>query len=110
MDSIGVFREKEIDGKPFLIYTLSSQTSSSSGEDDLPLLQPRFICPSLRIKVHALKQDENDSDDEADFLPFNTSPHFPNITSSNQQVQYLIDSHNHDDICKLPIASFLLQQ
>ncbi|CAA0360854.1 unnamed protein product [Arabidopsis thaliana] len=123
---VGVFREREIDGKPFHIYTLSSQTDttipSSSGEtaidgdDHLSLQQPLFLCPSLRLRVH----EENNSYTE--FLPYKTSPHFPSIGSVDQQVQHLLDSdsqqvhdllhsdssHDDDDdddvICKLPVV------
>ncbi|CAL9228882.1 unnamed protein product [Arabidopsis halleri] len=112
-NSVGVFHEREIDGKPFHIYTLSSQTDttttnpSSSGEiaingDDDLSLQPLFLCPSLRLRL------QRESNSVSEFLPYNISPHFPSITSVDQQVQHLLDSdsHDHDDdqICKLPVV------
>ena len=108
MNSIGGFREGEIDGKANLIYTLLSQIDSQpssstqatidSGGDNLPT-PPLFICPSLRLKVHQLKHKKEASSDN--LFPLNTSPHFP---SSDQQVQYLLDSESHGVICKLPVV------
>ncbi|EFH49307.1 hypothetical protein ARALYDRAFT_908098 [Arabidopsis lyrata subsp. lyrata] len=108
MNSIGGFREGEIDGKANLIYTLLSQIDSQlssstqatidSGGDNRPT-QPLFLCPSLRLKVHQLKHKKEASSDN--MFPLNTSPHFP---SSDQQVQYLLDSDSHDVICKLPVV------
>jgi len=108
-NSVGAFREREIDGKPFYIVTFSSQTDttipSSSGETaidgdhDLSFQQPLFLCPSLRLKA----DEENYSYSE--LLPFNISPLFPSISSADQQVQHLLDSDSRDaNICKLPVV------
>ena len=113
MNSAGGFHEGQIDGKPFFIYTSlspsdtptysssSAESAIDSGGDNLPLLQPLFLCPSLRRKVEELKRKDNDS---KSFLPFTTSPLFPNIRSDNNQIQYLLDSESHDQICKLPLV------
>ena len=111
MNSVGGFREGEIDGKPFFIFTLFSETdsptSSSSDEatidfggDDLSL-KPLFLCPSLRLKEAKKAEDYSV---EENFIPFNTSPHFPSIKGANHQVQCLLDSDSHDKICKLPVV------
>ena len=90
MNSVGGFRVVEIDGKPFFIFTLFSETdsptSSSSDEatidfggDDLSL-KPLFLCPSLRLKEAKKAEDYSV---EENFIPFNTSPHFPSIKGAN---------------------------
>ncbi|OAP13055.1 hypothetical protein AXX17_AT1G40120 [Arabidopsis thaliana] len=74
MNSVGVFRKEEIDGKSFLVYTLTqtdNPTSSGealamdSGGDDLPL-QPLFFCPAARINFHKLKLKIHNHDDDDD--------------------------------------------
>ncbi|XP_019087772.1 PREDICTED: uncharacterized protein LOC104755409 isoform X2 [Camelina sativa] len=115
MSSVGVFRKEEIDGKLFLVFTLTqidNPTSSgddalamasamASGGDDLPH-QPLFFCPAARIKFHKLKLKIHD-DDADDLHPFNSSPHFPNTRSSDQQGESLLDS-DHPGVCKLPVV------
>ncbi|ESQ46581.1 hypothetical protein EUTSA_v10000669mg, partial [Eutrema salsugineum] len=86
MSSVGVFREEEMDGKPFHIYSIySGESAIDSGDLDLPPLQPLFLC-----------------DDE--FLPYKTSPHFH---STDLVQQHLLDSDRHDDICKLPVVPII---
>ncbi|CAA0360875.1 unnamed protein product [Arabidopsis thaliana] len=104
-NSVGEFREGEIDGKLFLIYTLSSQTESlSSGEaavdsdgGDGLSLEPRILCPTFRLKVKKLKPYTRDSD--RSFFPLVVSPHFPTIQSGHEQPEYML----HSDSCKLPL-------
>ncbi|CAL9243702.1 unnamed protein product [Arabidopsis halleri] len=65
MNSVGVFRKVEMDGKPFLVYTLTQTDNlTSSGEaltmdsggneENLPP-QPLFFCPGERIESFELK-------------------------------------------------------
>ncbi|ESQ51540.1 hypothetical protein EUTSA_v10017611mg [Eutrema salsugineum] len=86
MSSVGVFREEEIDGKPFHIY--SGESAIDSGDDDdLPPLQPLFY--------------KNNSADYR-YLPYKTSPHFQ---STDQKVQqHFLDSDHNSYICKLPVV------
>ncbi|ESQ46186.1 hypothetical protein EUTSA_v10000668mg [Eutrema salsugineum] len=99
MSSVGVFREEEIDGKTFYIY--SGESSINSGDLDLPPLQPLFLCPFLRYKAH------NEKNPHDEFLLYKISPHFHN---TDEQVQQHLpdsdcnDSNCDDDICKLPVV------
>jgi len=108
MSSLGVFLKEEIDGKPFLVFTLAqtkNPTTSSgtlainSGSDNLPF-QPLFFCPASRINFQNLNLTEEDKEK---FRPFNSSPHFPNTRSGDQQGGSLLDCDQHG-ICKLPVV------
>ncbi|KAL9809056.1 hypothetical protein AtNW77_Chr5g0084921 [Arabidopsis thaliana] len=109
-NSVGEFREGEIDGKPFLIYTLLSQTESpSSGEaavdsdggDGRLSLEPRILCPTLRLKVKKLKPYTRDSN--RSFFPMVVSPHFPTIQSGHEQPEYMLHSDSfHQDCIYFP--------
>ncbi|ANM58044.1 Cysteine/Histidine-rich C1 domain family protein [Arabidopsis thaliana] len=106
-NSVGEFREGEIDGNPFLIYTLLSQTENPSSReaavdsdggtvDDLSV-EPLILCPTLRLKVKNLKPYTSDSD--RSFFPLVVSSHFPTIQSGHQQPEYMLQSYS----CKLPL-------
>ena len=108
MSSVGVFRKEKIDGKPFLVFTLTqtkNPTSSretlaiDSGGDDLPL-QPLFFCPYARMIFQKLKLKK---EDKKKFQPFNSSPHFPSTSSGDQQGESLLDCDQRY-ICKLPVV------
>ncbi|KAL1210900.1 Protein VACUOLELESS GAMETOPHYTES [Cardamine amara subsp. amara] len=89
-NSVGEFREGEIDGKPYFIYTLLSQKDISSSSD-LPL----FLCPFLRSNVKNLKPYDEEVDADHSF-PLVVSPQFP---SGHPQPEYLLQSNS----CKLPL-------
>ncbi|XP_019089920.1 PREDICTED: uncharacterized protein LOC104737795 [Camelina sativa] len=96
---VGEYREGEIDGKPFLIYTLLSQTdclinSSSSGEAaiDSGGDDPLFICPSIRVKKGGY----------GSFFPLVIPPQFPRIQSDDhdeQPPEYMLHSDSFHREC-----------
>ncbi|CAL9243704.1 unnamed protein product [Arabidopsis halleri] len=111
MSSVGVFRKKEIDGKSFLVFTLTqtdNPTSSSealaidSGGHNLPL-QTLFSCPRSRIDFHKLNLKKDDYGNETELHPYNCSPHFPSKRSGDQEGESLLDCDN-PYICKLPVV------
>ncbi|CAH8386432.1 unnamed protein product [Eruca vesicaria subsp. sativa] len=122
MSSVSVFHEKEINGKPYHIFSLLPQTDNSSsssspslfgeeaidsggesGDDDLSL-QTRFFCPKLRFeKVESKRAVSN-----CKHAPAITSQHF-NKETIEQQVQIVLDmaSFRKENylrhICKHPV-------
>ncbi|CAL9243701.1 unnamed protein product [Arabidopsis halleri] len=119
MSSVGIFRKKEIDGKPFLVFTLTqtdNPTSSGeaqamdSGGDDLPL-QPLFFYndddedddDDGDDNEDGDCDDDDDKDDDDLLLPINSSPHFPSTRSGDQQGESLLDC-DHPDVCKLHVV------
>ncbi|ESQ46188.1 hypothetical protein EUTSA_v10000441mg [Eutrema salsugineum] len=109
MSSVGVFREEEIDGRPFHIY--SGESAIDSGDLALPPLQPLFLCPSLRLKVQEetipfseflLNKTFPYFRTDQGFILYTTSPHFHN--TDEQVQQHLLGSDSDDKICKLPVV------
>ncbi|KAL0709941.1 hypothetical protein Bca4012_016919 [Brassica carinata] len=125
MNSVGgVFREKEINGKPFHIFSLLPETDNSSsssypslsgeeaidsgGDDNDPSLQTRFICPNSRRPAEYFS-GEDDSDDDINMVPISTSPHFNKEEAVDQQVQFFLDEdrpgrdYDGPTTCKHPV-------
>ncbi|KAF8082713.1 hypothetical protein N665_0809s0015 [Sinapis alba] len=112
MNSVSVFLEKEIKGKPYHIFSLLSQTDNSSsfspslsheeaidsGGDNYPSLQTCFLCPNLRCRAERLEQQESSSDDC--IAPLNTSPHFFNKETIDRQVMF---KSAYEINCKHPV-------
>ncbi|CAA7056407.1 unnamed protein product [Microthlaspi erraticum] len=104
IDSIRGYRKGEIDGKPFFIFVFLSETetetpsSSSSSFSSSP--QPLFICPSIRLRIQKSKRNTPNKT-----FRFETTPLFPTIGRSvDQEVQDMLNSDIHGDICKFPVV------
>ncbi|KAG2333392.1 hypothetical protein Bca52824_004572 [Brassica carinata] len=112
MSSVGVFLEKEINGKPFHIFSLLPETDNSSsssypslsgeeaidsgGGDNDPSLQTRFICPNSRYQLERLRNMYISVDSS---VPVGTSPHF-----NKEDVDQLDGAgRNRRTICKHPV-------
>ena len=101
MNSIGGFREKEINGIPYYIHTLLSQTDNpssgkivtGSGGKDFPQPQPLFFCPSLRLKIEGTTRKHNGHYNVDSILPFDTPPTFGEVRSTAK------------NFCKVPVVS-----
>ncbi|ESQ42869.1 hypothetical protein EUTSA_v10012961mg [Eutrema salsugineum] len=107
----GVFRKVEMDEKPYLVYTLTTQTNNSTSScetlasvDNQP---PLFFCPASRIRFQKsiLKMDDYGFH-IYEFLPFVSPPYFPTKTRPRSGVhkgESMLDYQEYD-ICKLPVV------